>query len=87
MEKQPEPTPTPPAQQKVIPATTPVPPFIAQILEKAEKVKKEADLHFSRSENKEAIDCYNQCISQIAPIRLFAWGEVLVLRCFTNQTI
>ena len=67
------------------PATTPVPPFIQQIIEAAEKVKKEGDLHFSRSENKEAIDCYNQCISQIAPIRLFAWGEVLVLRCFTNQ--
>lgn len=67
------------------PATTAVPPFVAQILVKAEAVKKEGDLHFSRSENKEAIDCYNQCISQIAPIRLFAWGEVLVLRCFTNQ--
>jgi len=86
MEKQSEqPTPDPAAQKRVIPATTPIPPFIAQIIEKAEKVKKEADLHFSRSENKEAIDCYNQCISQIAPIRLFAWGEVLVLRCFTNQ--
>jgi tetratricopeptide (TPR) repeat protein len=88
MEKQPDPTPTGPAGEppkKVIPATTPIPPFIAQILEKAEKVKKEADLHFSRSENKEAVDCYNQCISLIAPIRLFAWGEVLVLRCFTNQ--
>ena len=84
MENQSNPNPTAVAPQKK-PATTPIPPFIAQILEKAEKVKKEADLHFSRSENKEAVDCYNQCISQIAPIRLFQYGEVLVLRCFTNQ--
>jgi tetratricopeptide (TPR) repeat protein len=84
MQKQSNPNPMAGAPQQK-PATTPVPPFISQIIEKAEKVKKEADLHFSRSENKEAIDCYNQCISQIAPIRLFAWGEVLVLRCFTNQ--
>ena len=70
MENQSNTNPTAVAPQKK-PATTPIPPFIAQILEKAEKVKKEADLHFSRSENKEAVDCYNQCISQIAPIRLF----------------
>lgn len=85
MENQTNPAPVAPPAQRAVPATTPIPPFIADIIEKAEKVKKEADLHFSRSENKEAVDCYNQCISMIAPIRLFAWGEVLVLRCFTNQ--
>jgi ankyrin repeat protein len=66
-------------------ASTPIPPPIQKLLDAAEAKKKEADLVFTRSNFTEAIQLYSSVIMLLAPLRATPFGELIALRCFSNQ--
>jgi ankyrin repeat protein len=66
-------------------STPPIPPPIQKLLDAAEAKKKEADLVFTRSNFAEAIQLYSAVIMLLAPLRATPFGELIALRCFSNQ--
>lgn len=76
---------TSPATPSVSSSSTPIPPPIQKLLDAAEAKKKEADLVFTRSNFTEAIQLYSSVIMLLAPLRATPYGELIALRCFSNQ--
>lgn len=63
----------------------PLPIKIQQILDEAEKLKKEGDLEFARSKFNEAIEKYSSALISLSPLRSTPFGELCALRCFSNE--
>jgi tetratricopeptide (TPR) repeat protein len=81
-------SPTPsasPSTPTVSAAASSIPPPIQKLLDAAELKKKEADLVFTRSNFNEAIQLYSSVIMLLAPLRATPFGELIALRCFSNQ--
>jgi ankyrin repeat protein len=74
-----------PSTPSVAATTISVPPPIQKLLDAAEIKKKEADLVFTRSNFTEAIQLYSSVIMLLAPLRATPFGELIALRCFSNQ--